>query len=122
MASMILVVEDELVPLFDQIFALAEGRYEVKSAETGYEAIRKARMYRPTLIVMDLKLPQMDGIEAIRRIREFDSKVPILAITAYPDHYSKKRAMAAGASAFLNKPFNVPELLETIGRLLESSP
>lgn len=118
----ILIVEDQLADLFKQIIAIGrEGQYQVEDAETGTEAVRKANVLRPDLIIMDLNLPRMNGIRAIKEIRKFDKTVPILAVTAYSDKYSREFATEAGANEYLVKPFNIPDLLATITTLLKES-
>jgi CheY-like chemotaxis protein len=118
MGKTILVVEDELKDLFENIFKLSCD-YDVKTAENGLEAIRMAEMYRPALILMDMRLPKLDGIKAINRIRNSDwgATVPIIAISAYPDQYEEK-AKFVGANLFISKPFDVEKLLVSVAELL----
>lgn len=116
----ILIVEDELAQLFTQIVALStEGQYQIENAETGSEAVRKARVLDPDLIIMDLHLPRMSGLDAIKRIRKFNKRVPIVAVTAYSDQFSRQAATRAGANDYLTKPFDIPDLLRIIANLLK---
>jgi len=117
MAKTILVVEDELRELFEVSLAML-GNYKVESAETGPEAVRKAQILKPDIIIMDMRLPKMPGDEAIRHIRKFNKTVPILAVTGFTDKYSREALLAAGADDYLAKPFNVDILLEKIATLL----
>jgi two-component system response regulator MprA len=114
--KLILVVEDELLHLFKNIFALASEPYAIETAEDGYEAVRKARLFKPDLIIMDLKLPRLGGVKAIERIRLFDKTVPIIALTAFPN--LKGDALTAGATEYHQKPVKVRHLMCTIERLL----
>ena len=113
----ILVVEDQLGPLVRSMLGLANRGYEVCSAKTGTGGVRKAKTEQPDLVIMDLRLPVMSGVEAIRKIREFNTEVPILVITAYPNKL--EAAMAAGADLVMQKPLNVERLLKRVEQLLE---
>lgn len=115
--KLILVVEDELLHLFKNIFALVSELYHIETAEDGYEAVRKTRLFKPDLIIMDLKLPKLSGVRAIERIRQFDTTVPIIALTAFPN--LKGEALAAGANIYVEKPVDVTEFMCTIGKLLK---
>jgi DNA-binding response OmpR family regulator len=85
-------------------------------ATTGHEALARARAH-PDLIILDINLPDLDGVEVCRRIRKADGAVPVLFITAATGR-RRREALAAGGSGFLEKPFDVDELLDTIERLL----
>lgn len=88
--------------------------YRVVEAENGEEAVRMALTIGPDLVLMDIMMPQMDGLEATRRLRETPEMggVPIVALTAMAG--SREMAMAAGCDAYLTKPIDIPRLLETI--------
>jgi len=92
----------------------------VETAGDGYAAVRKAKALKPDLILMDLHMPRLDGLEAIRRIRQFNPDVPILAVTAFPK-FTEKLAREAGANEYMEKPFDVKELLATVSRLLRGA-
>jgi CheY-like chemotaxis protein len=116
----ILVVEDELLRLFAQLIDIARyGSYKIEAAETGYEAVRKAKTLNPDVIIMDLRLPKMGGIAAIRRIRRFDTSVPIIACTAFPK--LRGDALAAGADYYIEKPFDVKNLLRLLDEATEGA-
>ena len=122
MATTILIAEDELADLFKEIVTLGkDGQYQIENAETGTEAVRKTRICAPDLIIMDLRLPRLNGVKAIKQIRQFNTEARILAVTAYTDKYTRQAAMDAGANAYLPKPFRIPDFLATIARLLEES-
>lgn len=116
----ILIVEDELAGLFKEaIGLLGDGRHIIFVADRGDEGVRKAKALRPDLIIMDLKLPgRMSGTAAIKRIRDFNDQVPILAMTAFNDEYNRQETMDAGATEYLVKPVEMAALLETVRRLL----
>lgn len=116
----ILVVEDDLVHLMVETVRLARGgTYDIVTAERGDQAVMLARSLEGlALVVMDIMLPGMDGLEAMRRIRRFAPELPILAITAYGERY-RERALAAGASEFLVKDVGARRVLEVMEGLLE---
>jgi DNA-binding response OmpR family regulator len=118
----ILVVEDELSHLFVEAIRLMDkGRHTIITAERGDEAVRKAQALRPDAIVMDLRLPFMSGLEAIQAIRKF-SDVPILAITAFANQYTRQRTLEAGANDYLTKPVPLEELQNKVEALLTKKP
>jgi len=92
--------------------------YELIHANNGKEAVEKFKEYSPDLILMDIKMPYMDGLEATRIIRESSADVPIIALTAFAFDADKKRAMEAGCNDFLTKPVAKSVLEETIEKYL----
>ncbi len=110
MGKKILVVEDNEQNLYLATFLLEKNGYEVITAEDGLEAIEKAKMRKPNLILMDMQLPEMDGFEATRKIKSIPeiSHIPIVAVTSYAMVGDKERALAAGCVGYIEKPF-MPE-------------
>ena len=112
----VLVVED-LPPdrKLARILLSSEG-HEVAEAETGENALAAVRENRPDLISVDMKLPGMDGIELIRRLRqERETRdIPILAVTSYPDVWNRQKALEAGCTAYLAKPVDANVLLKQV--------
>jgi len=106
----ILVVEDNKQNLYLATFLLEKNGYQVIAAEDGLEAIEKAKMEKPDLILMDMQLPEMDGFEATRRIKSIPeiSHIPIVAVTSYAMVGDKEKALAAGCVGYIEKPF-MPE-------------
>ena len=82
---------------------------EVTVAHTGSEAVQRVALSRPDLVILDLGLPDFDGVEVCRRIRAF-SEVPILVLSAYGDEHRKVEALDGGADDFVTKPFGMAEL------------
>src|SRR6516164_466884 len=120
MPAKILIVDDDpdLVDLLRQAFTLAG--YETDTATTGVEALRKAQQSRPDVVVLDLVLPELNGYgvcEMLRRIPS-TSAVPILMITVLPGEFPRLAGVEAGADAYVNKPFQIMELLSRIEDLL----
>lgn len=112
-APVILVIEDE-PPLrkFLRVTLDAQG-YGVVEAERGEEGLRHAAMSRPDLVVLDLGLPDIDGLEVVKRLREW-SAIPIIIVTARGREQDKVIALDAGADDYLTKPFGVGELLARV--------
>jgi two-component system KDP operon response regulator KdpE len=112
-APVVLVVEDEAqMRTFVRIALEAHG-YQMLEAPTAAEGIRQARSYTPDLVLLDLGLPDGDGSEVTRRVREY-SEVPILVISARGNEESKVKALDEGADDYLTKPFGAAELMARI--------
>lgn len=109
----ILVVDDEVQILKLLRVALTSHGYEIDEAATGQDGVYKAATYRPDIIILDLGLPDMDGVEVIRRLREW-SKVPVIILSARERENDKIIALDAGADDYLTKPFGMGELLARI--------
>jgi two-component system cell cycle response regulator DivK len=120
MVSKILYIEDH--PAQRDIMAqmLELSGYEVAVAADGIEGVDQARSWSPDLILMDLRMPRMDGFEAIRELRKDPNTagIPIIAISAWASAKHKERAMQAGANEHFTKPVDLSRLLETITRFL----
>jgi CheY-like chemotaxis protein len=95
--------------------------YEVIEAETGEEGVRLALERRPSLVLMDIRLPGIDGVEALRRIRAdvTTRAIPIMAITASVMTEDRQKIMDAGFDAYQSKPLNVKHLVAAVEQLLE---
>jgi CheY-like chemotaxis protein len=100
-------------------FILEKNGYDVTEAADGYEAVKRAVENRPGLILMDIAMPVMDGIQATQAIRKhYDlTEVPILAVTAYGDFYSE-RAREAGCNAVIQKPVEINSVQPLVSRFL----
>lgn len=113
----VLVVDDEK-PLRDFVRRNLEVRgYKVLTASNGVEALALFKNEKLDLVIMDIMMPHMDGLEATRRIRE-DSHVPIIILTAMGEESDKVRAFDLGADDYLTKPFGVGELLGRVQAVL----
>ena len=109
----VLVVEDEAsIASFVSLY-LKNAGYDVHVAETGEDALTKAENQQPSLIVLDLMLPDIDGIEVCRRLRR-RSDVPILMLTARDEDVDKIIGLEVGADDYLTKPFNPRELVARV--------
>ena len=116
----ILVVDDEALLVKGIRFNLQNDGYEVIAGCDGMEAVELARSQSPDLIVLDVMMPRMDGLEACTRIREF-SDVPIILLTAKTTDMDKLLGFDQGADDYLTKPFNILELKARIRALLRRS-
>lgn len=113
----ILVVDDEKLLVKGMKFNLENEGYEVECAYDGAAAVELARTCRFDLIILDVMMPQLDGLEACMRIREF-SNVPIIMLTAKSDDADKLMGFESGADDYLTKPFNILELKARVRALL----
>src|SRR5512139_2416812 len=111
--SKILVADDEPKILMFIRANLAARGYEVHVAQDGVEAVDLAARVIPDVIVLDVNMPRMDGVEACRRIREW-SIVPIIMLSVRGDEVDKVRALDEGADDYVTKPFGIEELLARI--------
>jgi two-component system KDP operon response regulator KdpE len=116
----ILVVDDELQILRFLRTALDTGEFSLHQAENGHGALAAAAALRPDIILLDLGLPDLDGVEVIERIREW-SQVPIIVLSVREREDDKVKALNAGADDYLTKPFGVGELLARIRAALRRS-
>lgn len=110
---LVLIVEDELPIRRFLRAALANEDYRFNEAESGEEGLRSAIAQPPDLVVLDLGLPDIDGLAVIARLREW-SAVPIIVLSARGQERDKVAALDAGADDYLTKPFGVGELLARI--------
>lgn len=100
----VLVIEDNRDNLKLIAYALRRSGYEVVSAETGEAGIELALQGKPLFIIMDIDLPGIDGLETTRRIRNFDSVTPIIAMTSFAMAGDGKKFLPAAATATLKSP------------------
>ncbi len=120
-AGRILVVDDE--PQIRRIMrtTLTGAGYEVEDAKSGEEALAKLRDYHPDLVLLDMNMPGMGGLDACREIRA-GANVGIIMLTVRNTEADKVQALDAGADDFVTKPFNTPELLARIRAALRRVP
>jgi two-component system KDP operon response regulator KdpE len=90
--------------------ALRATGYEVEVAETGEQALDAVAAHPPDVIILDLGLPDLDGVEVCRQLREW-TRLPVVVLSAHGDDDVKVRALDEGADDYVTKPFSVPELL-----------
>jgi CheY-like chemotaxis protein len=115
----VLVVDDEPDMRDSVTRILHRGGYESVAAGSGEEALIFFQQRRPLLILTDLRMPGMDGLALLRAVREHGSPIPVVVVTAYASDATAREALAAGASAFLPKPFTGAQLLGAVRAALD---
>ncbi len=116
----ILVIEDNEPNRYLIKFTLEKNGFEVIEAINGVSGVEMAVEQKPDLIIMDIQLPDMDGLEATRRIRESeaDGEVPIVALTSYAMTGDREKALAAGCNGYIEKPINPETFIAEIEKYL----
>ncbi|MBI4637115.1 MAG: response regulator [Candidatus Rokubacteria bacterium] len=115
--SRILVVDDELGPR-ESLRMLLKPSYQVRTAESGRVALDELPKFRPDLVIMDIKMPEMDGLEVLRRIKRIEPSIEVVMITAYASLETVKLALTHGAFEYLIKPFSRQDLEDVVRRAL----
>ena len=115
----ILIVDDEVNARAALVELLRDEGYAVEAAADAFKALGKAADFAPDLVLTDLKMPGMDGLALLARIRENDPDLPVVMMTAFGEVETAVRAMQAGARDYLAKPVNVSELSVIVARELE---
>ena len=112
----VLVVEDNAknMKLFREV--LVASGYETLEATTGGEAVDMASEHTPDLVLMDIQMPDFDGVEALRRLRADDrtASIPVVALTAQAMQGDRERFLAAGFDGYVSKPVNVRDFIGTV--------
>ena len=111
-AQIVLIEDEKQIRRFLRMTLEAEG-FRVHEAETGKQGLTDIRAYQPDLVILDLGLPDIDGVELIRQLRTWSS-VPILILSARSEELQKVSALDAGADDYLTKPFGIPEMMARI--------
>ena len=119
MRNKILVADDEKNMLWAIKAALKKEDYDIITASDGKDAVEKFKENMPQLVILDLKMPRMDGMEALRQIKSISQKVSVIMITAHGSVDSAIEAMKIGALDYISKPFDVEELKITIKKALD---
>ena len=114
----VLIVEDNELNLKLLKDILEYNGYTTLTTELGEPALELARQHRPDLILMDIQLPDISGMEAARRLKEDDQTrtIPIIAVTAFAMSGDEAQILASGCDAYVSKPFNLVEFLELVER------
>lgn len=118
-APLILVAEDE-DSNYELVRIVLAKRYRLLRAHNGIEAVTLCEDEHPDLILMDIRMPDMNGLDATRIIKEVNHEIPIVALSAYAFDENIREARAAGCDEFLAKPFKVEDLLDTVSKYVES--
>ena len=115
----VLVAEDE-ESNYELVRIVLQKRYNLIRAHNGIEAVTMNEEEHPDLILMDVRMPEMDGLDATRIIKEVNNKVPIIMLSAFAFPENIREAKAAGCDEFMAKPFNVEDLIERISHYIGS--
>jgi len=116
----ILVIEDNETNMYLISFILKKTGYEVIEARSGEEGVELAIKEKPNLIIMDIQLPGIDGLEATQKIRESeaDGEIPIIALTSYAMTVDREKSLAAGCTSYIEKPINPETFIAEIEKYL----
>lgn len=122
MSARVLLVDDEPDILFTASLALRLAGYEVLEAAGGRAALEKLASDRPDALVLDLRMPEVDGWEVLDRIRtdETIAGLPVLVLSAHASGHAEERAKQQGATAYITKPFDPQHLVRELGKALGS--
>jgi len=103
----VLVVDDErgILDFFKKV--LAKEGYRVSTARNGQTGLKKVRKSKPDIILLDLKMPSMDGVELLGRIQRIDKRIVVIMITAFGTMQTARQAMQLGAFDYITKPFDL---------------
>ncbi|MDD3147058.1 MAG: sigma-54 dependent transcriptional regulator [Candidatus Riflebacteria bacterium] len=116
----ILVVDDEHSVRWAFEKALQKAGYEVMLAENGVKGLKLYESFKPDITFVDIRMPEMDGLQVLKKIRDHDPEAQVIVMTAYTDMETTVTAMKLGAYDFLSKPFNIDECLLLISRGLNT--
>lgn len=124
MAQKILVVEDNELNLKLFCDLLRAHRYEAEPVRDGREAVERARAFFPDLVIMDIQMPHISGLELIERLKADEElkAIPIMAVTAYAAKGDEERIREAGAEGYVSKPISVLRFVEAVAALLAPVP
>jgi two-component system, chemotaxis family, chemotaxis protein CheY len=114
----VLVVDDAVVMRMMIKNILTKEGYEVVEAQNGLDAVEKYRAVKPDIVTMDMVMPDMDGISAVRQIIAEDPSAKIVMCSSMGQQQLVVEAVQAGAKSFITKPFQPPKILETIEKVL----
>src|SRR2546425_540257 len=113
----VLVVDDELGPR-ESLRMLLKPAYHIQTAENGRAALDALEWFRPDVVIMDIKMPELDGLELLRRVKSVDPTIEVIMITAYASLETVKHALTNGAFEYLIKPFARQDLEDVVRRAL----
>jgi len=115
----ILVVDDEL-PICELLYEfLSQYGFQVNTATSGEEAISLFSKEKHHVVLLDVKMPDMDGIEVLKVLREIDDQTEVIMISAFADEETKRDALRRGASLYLEKPVELERLKNILGKFSE---
>lgn len=116
----VLVVDDEYGPRESIAFSLS-AEFSVDTAERAKEALSKLQSRSYAAVVMDIRMPEMDGIRALEELRKIDAHISVIMLTGYGTLLTAQQAMVAGANQYLRKPPDIPELIEAVRKQTQAT-
>ena len=118
MKNRVLVVDDQkgVRRLLEELFT--KGGYAVSLAIDGRDCVEKVKLSRPDIILMDMKMPVMNGLEASREVLTYDDSIPIIMMTAYGEMEVVQKALEAGVRKYITKPFDIIEIRNMVKDIL----
>ena len=117
----LLYVEDDLEIMNNTVFLLEEHFSKIYTAEDGKKGLEKFQTTKPDVVILDINIPKINGLELAKLIRKSDSKVPILFLTAYCDQDKLISAINIGTSSYIVKPFMIDELKNAITKIISKN-
>ncbi len=121
MSTTILIVEDDPSIMLGLRLNLTRAGYRVRTADDGHRALAELARERPDLLLLDLMLPGVDGLEILQRVRAEDETLPVVVLTALGAEGDKIRGLDLGANDYVTKPFSVAELLARVRAALRTA-
>jgi two-component system response regulator (stage 0 sporulation protein F) len=114
----LLIVDDQkgIRQLLREVFS--ESGYDIETCANGSRALELVAEFEPDLVLMDIKMPGLSGIDALRRLRDAGDKRHVIMMTAYGEQHYVDEAQALGVANFINKPFDIDELKARVGEVL----
>ena len=124
MSTKILIVDDEPHMLRVTELSIKKGGYQIVIGRNGKEALELAAREKPSLIVMDVSMPEMDGLTALTQLKANPetAKIPVIMLTVRGQAMARQQAEQSGAAVYLTKPFSPSQLLAEVNRLLALPP
>ena len=117
--SKILIVDDSRTSRRIMRTLLTESGYEVVEAENGEIGVQKYKEEAPKMVTMDITMPVMDGLEALKAIREYDSSAKVVMVTAAGQESKVMEAVKLGATEFITKPFEKEKIIDTVKKVCQ---
>lgn len=114
----VLVVDDQLGVRRLLFETFREEGHRVEMAANGNEALQILKDFHPELILMDMKMPELNGLDTLRQIRTFDNKVAVIMMTAYGDAPNMEQAHELGVTYYMSKPFDLFDLRDRVREIL----
>ena len=122
MAKTVLIVEDDDLSMKLETDLLQAHGYDTLQSVDGQDTLQLAREHHPDLIIMDIQVPEISGMELTKMLKADDQlkDIPVLAVTAFAMKGDEEKIRAAGCDEYIAKPISVPHFLETVDRLINS--